>query len=91
MKIGLISCSKAKKDYLCPAEEMYSESNSFRLSLEYAKKICDEVFILSAKHGLLDLEDTIQPYDETSDKPIAERRKWQKSNSNEGQNRPRKR
>lgn len=77
MKIGLISCSKAKKDYLCPAEEMYSESNSFRLSLEYAKKICDEVFILSAKHGLLDLEDTIQPYDETLvDKPIAERRKW---------------
>lgn len=77
MKIGLISCSKAKKDYFCEVEEMYSESNSFRLSLEYAKKICDEVFILSARHGLLDLEDRIHPYDESLvDKPVAERRKW---------------
>lgn len=77
MKIGLISCSKAKKDYFCSAEEMYSESNIFKLSLEYAKKICDEVFVLSAKHGLLNLEDTIHPYDESLvDKSLAERRKW---------------
>ena len=77
MKIGLISCSKAKKDYFCSAEEMYSESNIFKLSLEYAKKICDEVFVLSAKHGLLNLEDTIHPYDESLvDKSLDERRKW---------------
>ena len=77
MKIGLVSCSKAKKGYICSAREMYSESNTFRLSLEYLEKTCDKIFILSAKHGLLDLEDTIQPYDETLvEKPVAERRKW---------------
>lgn len=77
MKIGLVSCSKAKKDYICSAREMYSESNTFRLSLEYLEKTCDKIFILSAKHGLLDLDDAIQPYDETLvEKPVAERRKW---------------
>ncbi|MBV1818116.1 DUF6884 domain-containing protein [Clostridium cochlearium] len=77
MKVALISCTKAKKDYLCSAREMYSESNTFRLSLEYAEKTCDKIFILSAKHGLLDLEDTILPYDETLvDKPVAERKRW---------------
>src|SRR5690625_998756 len=77
MKIGLVSCSKAKKGHICSAREMYSESNTFRLSLEYLEKTCDKIFILSAKHGLLDLEDTIQPYDETLvEKPVAERRKW---------------
>lgn len=77
MNIALISCTKAKKDYLCSAREMYSESNTFRLSLEYAEKTCNKIFILSAKHGLLDLEDTILPYDETLvDKSVAERRRW---------------
>ena len=77
MKIALLSCTKAKKDYPCLAREMYSASNTFRLALEYAEKTCDKIFILSAKHGLLDLQELIEPYDEALDgKSVAERRKW---------------
>ncbi len=77
MKIGLISCSKAKKKYPCPAREMYSASNIFRRSLEYAGMVCNKVYILSAKHGLLDLDSVIKPYDETlTNKSVAERKEW---------------
>ncbi|HKM13746.1 MAG TPA: hypothetical protein VJY42_02345 [Candidatus Methanomethylophilaceae archaeon] len=75
MKIGFNSCSKAKKDYTCPAREMYSESNLFRRLLEYGETICDKIFILSAKQGLIELNNVIEPYDETlTNKPVVERR-----------------
>lgn len=39
--------------------------------------ICDRIFILSAKHGLIELNNAIDPYDETlTNKPVAERRIW---------------
>lgn len=79
MKIGLLSCTKKKMDCICPVEEMYSKSAVFRHSLEYANMVCDEVFVLSAKHGLLSLDDIIRPYDETLvKKPVSERREWAK-------------
>ena len=77
MKIGLISCSKAKRNHPCSAREMYSASNIFRRSLEYARMVCDKVYILSAKHGLLGLDDVIEPYNETlTNKSVVERKEW---------------
>ena len=35
-KVYLISCTTNKQKYKCKAEEMYSKSNLFRLSLSYA-------------------------------------------------------
>ena len=52
-RIALISCSKSKQNYPCPARELYAPSQLFSLSYQYAKKVADEVYILSARYGLL--------------------------------------
>ena len=65
MRIALISCSKEKKDYPCPAWELYSASNLFSLSYQYAKKHADRVYILSAKYGLVAENQIIPPYNQT--------------------------
>jgi len=77
MKIALISCSKTKKSYPCVAAEMYSPSQLFSLSYEYAKRVADKVFILSSKYGLLEETDPIKPYDLTlKDLPYNRRLDW---------------
>ena len=65
MRIALISCSKEKKNYSCPAYELYSASNLFSLSYQYAKKHADKIFILSAKYGLVSEDQIIPPYNQT--------------------------
>ena len=65
MRIALISCSKEKKDYTCPAKELYSASNLFTKQYQFAKKTCDKVYIISAKYGLLNEDEEISPYDVT--------------------------
>ena len=62
-KIALIGCTSRKQDYSCPAIEMYTKSNYFNLKLDYCNKInVDEIFILSAKYGLLEPDIIIEPY-----------------------------
>lgn len=64
MKIALISCASKKIDRKAKAKELYA-SHLFKLNLEYARKNSDKAFILSAKHGLLELDEEIEPYDLT--------------------------
>lgn len=65
MKIVLISCVSMKNNYPCIAREMYV-SPLFKGAYAYAKKLnADKIFILSAKYGLLDEEQLIEPYNET--------------------------
>ena len=62
-KIALIGCTARKQNYKCSALEMYTKSNYFNLKLDYCEKInVDKIFILSAKYGLLEPEDIIEPY-----------------------------
>jgi hypothetical protein len=77
MKIVLIACSSRKIGRKARAEELYS-STLFRLGLKYAKHIkADKIFILSAKHGLICLDDEIEPYNETlNEMKIEGRRLW---------------
>ena len=78
--IALISCVKKKGDKKMKARCLYT-SNFFVKSLLYAEKIlkADKIFILSAKHGLLTLDEEIEPYEETlNDKNRDEQRKWAK-------------
>lgn len=66
MKIALISCSKNKKSIDCIAEEMYSTSMLFKKTLDYCRRQkYDLIFILSAKYGVLSLNDEISPYELT--------------------------
>jgi len=63
--IALIACSKLKKNYACPANELYSESTLFSLSYEYAKRTADKIYILSAKYGLVAEDTVLEPYNQT--------------------------
>lgn len=65
MKIALISCSKDKKDYACPAKELYSKSALFSLLYQYAKERADKIYILSALHGLIPEVRVLAPYNVT--------------------------
>lgn len=64
-RIVLISCSSKKKKIKSKAETLY-DSNSFRKSLEYARLLKpDKIFIISALHYLLSLDQEIEPYEVT--------------------------
>ena len=63
--LGLISCTKSKRNYPCKASEMYQASDLFRKAYSYATKNYDLVAILSAKYGLLLPDDKIEPYELT--------------------------
>jgi len=64
-KIVLISCVSKKLNKKSKAKELY-QSTLFHYNLNYAKSLNpDKIFILSAKYGLLDLEQEIEPYDKT--------------------------
>lgn len=62
---ALIACASQKLPYPAQARDLYT-STLFRLNLEYAiARRVDAIHILSAKHGLLDLDTVIEPYDMT--------------------------
>lgn len=64
-RIILISCANKKEPQRARAEELY-DSPLFKKCLQYARRQKpDKVFILSAKHGLLELDEEIEPYDIT--------------------------
>jgi hypothetical protein len=60
--IALISCTKSKRGSTASAALLYT-STLFNKSLLYAQSNADRTYILSAKHGLLSLDDTIDPYE----------------------------
>ena len=92
-KIILISCVSKKQKIKAKAKNLYT-SPLFKYNLQYAHSLSpDKIFILSAKYGLLDLEQEIEPYNETlNQKPKEEIKLWangvmeqlkEKSNLNE--------
>lgn len=66
-KIVLISCTKKKKDCRCAAWELYSASELFKKELVYARELTTDkyIYVLSAKHGLIQLTDELDPYNQT--------------------------
>lgn len=68
MRVVLISCVSKKRLVTSMAKEMYI-SPLFKGAYAYAKKLnADKIFILSAKYGLLEETDIIEPYNETLNK-----------------------
>ena len=64
-KIVLISCVSNKRQVKSKARDLYI-SPLFKKNLQYALKLRpDHIFILSAKYGLVPLDDEIEPYDLT--------------------------
>lgn len=65
MKVVLISCVKKKLSYSAKAQDLYI-SPLFRFNLEFARSLKpDAIFILSAKYGLVSLDQEIDTYDLT--------------------------
>lgn len=74
-KIILIACVSQKIDKKSKAKDLYI-SQLFKSSLAFAKKQNpDKIFILSALHHLLDLDEEVEPYNVTlSNIPKAKRK-----------------
>lgn len=76
-KIVLISCVSKKLHHKAKAKDIYI-SPLFKMNLKFAKSFNpDKIFILSAKHGLIDLDKEIEPYDKTLNlMRSTERKEW---------------
>jgi cytoplasmic iron level regulating protein YaaA (DUF328/UPF0246 family) len=76
-RVVLISCSARKRGYATKARELY-DSDLFKKSLKYAEQLePDAIFILSAKYGLVPLNEVIKPYNMTlNNMKAAEIRQW---------------
>lgn len=76
-EIVLVSCVKSKRNYPCRAGDMYT-SPLFRKMMAYALTHNPKmIFILSAKYGLLDPADVIEPYERTlKNMKVDERKNW---------------
>ena len=87
-RIVLISCVGKKLPHKARAEDLYT-SPLFKYNLRYAKSLRpDNIYILSAEHGLLPLDKDIEPYNKTLNKmPAREIKKWAKEVINQLKNR----
>lgn len=64
MKVALLACSKRKAGSPKAVRFFYLGS-TFTKSIIYCKPRFDRVLVLSAKYGLLELDQIIEPYDLT--------------------------
>jgi hypothetical protein len=79
MLVGLISCSKAKTPNAAPARHLYSPSSLFSGALRNLEGRADVIYVLSAKYGLLPLDQVVEPYDQAlKDATAAGREVWAK-------------
>lgn len=62
MRVGLVGCASTKLTRPAPARDLYT-SQLFRKASAYAEGTCDQWFILSAKHGLVQPDTVLEPYD----------------------------
>lgn len=78
MEIGLVSCTKSKREQAAKPADLYMESTFFKKAREYVEANHDSWYILSAKHHLLDPDGPpIKPYNETlSGAAVDRKRNW---------------
>lgn len=73
--IGLVSCCGPKLSIPAPARYLYT-SPLFVKSLAYAEARCDFVYVISAKHHLVELDQVLDPYDQVMAPRKRERNRW---------------
>ena len=76
MKIALVGCVKSKRAEPAPVKDLYT-SALFRGRRRWVEHTCDRWFVLSAKHGLVEPDDVLAPYDMTlTQLSRVDRRQW---------------
>lgn len=76
--VYLVSCTKSKLDREAEAQNIYT-STLFEKASGVAERESDEWYVLSAKHGLLEKTQVIEPYDKTLHNfNRSEREEWAK-------------
>jgi len=76
MKIALISCGKAKQPGKHKARDLYV-GTYFKTTLAYAMQQSDQIYILSAKYGLVELDQTLDSYElKITQMPKTQRKLW---------------
>lgn len=77
VKIVLISCVSQKLSHPSKAGDLYI-SDWFKKALAYAHTLNPHrIYILSAKYGVIPLDEIIEPYDKTlNTMRVADRRAW---------------
>ncbi|MDZ5810357.1 hypothetical protein U4E84_03185 [Halorubrum sp. AD140] len=80
-EVGLLSCTKSKREQAAEPADLYMPSTFFQKAREYVEANHDRWYILSAKHHLLDpAGPPIEPYDGTlSGTRVARKREWAKT------------
>ena len=74
--IYLIACSGKKLDRAAPARDLY-QGQAFKFSLAAAERVGADAVILSALHGLVELDQVLEPYNCTlADMDKAGRAQW---------------
>jgi hypothetical protein len=82
VRVALIGCGKDKLAHAAPARELYC-GRLFKLALSYALRFTDEAFILSARHGLVTLDEELAPYDlKLTQLRLKERAVWAEQTAN---------
>jgi len=76
-RIVLIACVSKKVPHRAKAKDLY-DSTLFNLNLKYAQKLAPAaIYILSAKYGLVPLEEEIDPYEQTlNNMPARDIKAW---------------
>lgn len=73
--IGFVSCSATKLPRPARAHLLYT-SPMFKMSLAVALDRCEKVYILSAVHELVELDQVLKPYDRRLPSRKADRQVW---------------
>jgi hypothetical protein len=74
--VAIVGCGASKLDHAAPARELYTGA-LFRSAIRCAESgVFDEVFILSAKHGVLRPHQVVEPYDVALSSKSREDREW---------------
>lgn len=75
-KIAFVSSVSKQAEERQPATDLYT-SDWFKKASHYGEKVSDKWYILSARHGILEPQEEIAPYDETLNNMSADqRRAW---------------
>ena len=75
-RIALVACGATKLRRRALAKDLYIGS-LFRAARSYAEACCDHWYILSAKHGLVDPDTALEPYEQSlAAMPCLQREAW---------------